>query len=417
MHIHSTFFVALLASLPLLAAENCTLSASTPPPLPAAHPVQPATWLNPGNIRFSLGQAERFMPGVSLMLASAPPARSTAARRLDPERPTLVDPADGTRRSLRFMLENRIDADGVLILHRGKTVFDYRRSGFDPAQPRLLLEATRPILVAQLAKAAAEGRLVREKAITRLIPDLGAAGALGKLSLQRLLDGRTGLTWSDAESARWHQEAGWAPGGTRGVRAWMLARQAWPRSDGARADLNGPEGALLLWAVEKAWRRSAPESLCALMLTIRARNAAFWASDAHGTPLADGLALSLEDFASLGQAFLDARKRPGRRAVVPAWFVDSVANPSETSAASPAAVRALGPDTGWQYRMAHPGRRGHRLAIIGAYGTSLFVDFDHGAVIAIYASHAERHAPLMMASLRTLWDGIAQSGDVDDGLH
>lgn len=416
MQTHPILFAALLASTPVLAAGPCTLSTGTPPATSTGGAVRTDNWLSLGNIRFGLGQASRFMPGVSIAPTTTPPARPAAAQRLDPDRLLVTDPADGTRQSLRFLLENRIDADGVVILRRGKLALDYRRSGFDPAQPRLLLEATRPILVTQLARAAAEGRLAREKAITRLLPELSGVRELGKLSLQRLLAGRTGLQWSETDIARWQQEAGWAPGGRTGVRAWLDARTSWPRTSGETGvDLTGPEGELLLWATEKAWKKSAPELLCELQGTIRARNTAFWATDTTGTPLADGLALSLGDFASLGQAFLDARNRPGQRALAPAWFVDTIANPSDTNDATPAGIRALGPDTGWQYRFAHPGHRGHRTAIIGAYGTSLYVDFDYGTVIAVFASHAERHSPLLMASLRNLWEEAARPGGTDSG--
>ncbi len=414
MQAHPVLFAALLASTPVLATGLCTLSTAAPPAASTGGPVRADNWLSPGNLRFGLGQASRFMPGVSIAPTSTPPARPAAAQRLDLERLLVTDPADGVRRSLRFLLENRIDADGVLILRRGKLALDYRRSGFDPAQPRLLLEATRPILVTQLARAAAEGRVAREKAITRVLPELSGVRELGKLSLQRLLAGRTGLQWSETEIARWQQEAGWVPGSRTGVRAWLDARTSWPRaSDDTGVDLAGPEGELLVWAAEKAWKKSAPELLCDLQGIIRARNPAFWATDTTGTPLADGLALSLGDFASLGQAFLDARNRPGRRTLAPAWFVDTVANPSDASSAKPASVLGLGPDTGWQYRFAHPGHRGHRTAIIGAYGTSLYVDFDYGMVVAVFASHAERHSPLLMASLRNLWDEVARPGGTD----
>lgn len=409
-------FAGLFACMPALAAEPCTLTAGSPPATSASQLVSADNWLSPGYIRFGLGQAPRFMSGVSIARAGSPPARPVAAQRIDPDRLQLTDPADGTRRSLRFLLENRIDADGVLILRRGKVALDYRRAGFDPAQPRLLLEATRPILVTQLAKAAAEGRVAREKAITRVLPELAGVRELGKLSLQRLIDGRTGLLWSEADVALWQQEAGWLSGGKIGVRAWLGARPTWPRTpDATEGDLAGPEGELLLWAAEKAWKKSAPALLCDLQGIIRARNSAFWATDASGTPLADGLALSIGDFASLGQAFLDARRRPGRRAVAPAWFVDSIASPPDMSDAKPAGVRALGADTGWQYRFAHPGRRGHRTAIIGAYGTSLYVDFDYGTVVAVFASHADRHSPLLMASLRNVWVEVARQGGGDSG--
>lgn len=417
MPTHFLILSALFASLPALAAEPCTQTASTPPSELVRQPVRADNWLSPGNLRFGLSQAPRFIPGVTVAPPAGAPARSTAAQRIDVDRLLVSDPADDTRRSLRFLLENRIDADGVLILRRGRVLLDYRRAGFDPAQPRLLLEATRPVLVALLAKAAAEGRVAREKAVARAIPDLSNARELGKLSLQRLLEGRTGLQWSDADIRQWQQEAGWALGGTAGgVRAWLERRPSWPRTaDETGADVAGPEGALLLWAAEKAWKKSAPALLCDLQGSIRARHPAFWATDPTGTALADGLALSLGDFANLGQAFLDARNRPGRRALVPAWFVDSVVSPSGTRDPAPAVVRELGADTGWQYRIAHPGNRGHRMAILGAYGTSLYVDFDHGTVIAVFASHAERHSPLLMASLRNLWEETALQGGAENG--
>ena len=80
-------------------------------------------------------------------------------------------------------------------------------------------------------------------------------------------------------------------------------------------------------------------------------------------------------------------------------------NPAQPT---PDAIRARGPDTTWQYRFAHPGK-GHRAAIIGAYGSSLYVDFDHGTVVAVFASHAQRHSPLLMASLRSLWDAAIRT--------
>lgn len=412
MQTQSIVFAALLASTPVLASEACTFTAiDRPIASPAQQLVGADNWLRPGNIRFSLGQVPRFMPGILSTPAVSPPLRANAPQRIDPDRLRVVDPADGTQRSLRFLLENRIDADGVLILRRGKVALDYQRSGFDPAQPKLLLEATRPILVSQLARAAAEGRVAREKSIVRALPELGAVRELGKLSLQRLLEGRTGLKWPETDVARWQQEAGWAPGGRIGVRTWLQHRAAWPRtSDNAGLDMHGPEGELLLWATENAWKKSAPEMLCDLQGLIQARNPAFWATDTVGTPLADGLALSLGDFAALGQALLDAGNRPGRRTLAPKWFLETVSNPSDAADAKPEALLALGQETGWQYHFAHPGPRGRRMVIIGAYGTSLYVDFDYGIVIAIFASHAERHSPLLMASLSNLWEATVRPG-------
>ncbi len=197
------------------------------------------------------------------------------------------------------------------------------------------------------------------------------------------------------------------PGGRVGVRAWLTARSPWPRNASSGADQpSGPEGELLLWAAEKASKKPAAQLLCELQSGIRAQDAAFWASDGQGTPLADGLALSLRDFAALGQGLLDVRARQGRRALVPAWFVDTLAA-SPSGHGLPASWRGLGDDGAWQYRFVNPGGEGPRAAILGAYGTSLYIDFDRATVVAIYATHPERASPLLMASLRRSWDALA----------
>ncbi len=406
----------LCAALPLLAAETCSTQRSLPRPLPGPALVGPEDWLRPGNLRFGLGQAPRFMPGSVVASGRDAGVRGSAAQPIDPDRVEVFDPAEGAPRSLRHVLDNRIDADGVVVIRRGKVALDYRRTGFDPAQPRLLLEAGYPLLAMMVVQASAEGQVDRSKAVDRVLPALRGGKGLGKLSLARLLHGHSGLEWTPAEQARWRQEAGWTPGGKVGVRAWLSARTAWPRSGAASAGVpGGHDGELLLWVAEAATKRPATELLCALQAGIRAQDAAFWASDAQGTALADGLALSLRDFAALGQSLLDIRARPGRRSVAPAWFVETIASPGDSGHALPTAWRNLGSGGRWQYRFVHPGGGGHRAAIIGAFGTSLYVDFDHATVVAIYASHPERASPVLMASLRQVWETLARGSDARAG--
>ncbi len=399
----------LCAALPLLAAEtSCRTQRSLPAPPEGRAIVGGDDWLRPGNLRFGLAHPARFMPGSRIDPPPRAERKMPPQRQIDVDRMQVLDPADGAERSLRHLLDNRIDADGVLVLRRGRLVLDYRRTGFDPTGPRLLLEATHPILAMMVVKASAEGLVDRNKGVDRVLPELGGNRGLGKLSLTRLLHGRTGLEWTPGERERWRQEAGWTPGGRLGVRAWLTARSPWPRNAEAGADLpSGPEGELLLWAAEKATKKPAAQLLCELQSGIGAQDAAFWASDGQGTPLADGLALSLRDFAALGQSLLDLRARPGRRAPVPAWFVETLAGASPSGHGLPASWQGLGEEGAWQYRFVHPGGAGHRTAILGAYGTSLYVDFDRATVVAIYATHPERASPLLMASLRRSWDALA----------
>ena len=180
------------------------------------------------------------------------------------------------------------------------------RSGFSPTAPRLLLQATRPTLSAMPATAADRGRLSRGRSVARVIPDLTKVSNLRKTSVQRLLDGRTGLTWSADDRRQWRDAAGWAGSGrsSPAVRAWLKNRRVWPRNaELPVADSGAPEGELLTWTLERASKKPVSRVLCESVLSaIAAEDEAFWATDAAGVELADGLALSLRDYARLGAA-------------------------------------------------------------------------------------------------------------------
>lgn len=402
----------LFSALPALAAESCRETAETPAAAVAGAPVTTADWLEPGNHRFGLANARRFVPAVSVTPPTSDarpfPAGTTP---LDVDRLEVTDPADGSRRSLRFLLDNRIDADGVMVLRQGKLLLDYRRTGFDPEQPRLLLDTTRPILAALLARAVDENKISRTKAVSRVIPELRPIREMGKLSVQRVLNGRSGLQWSADDLTRWRREAGWQGTGKTGVRAWLAARGNWPRNSTRSApDLGGPSGELLLWLNEKAWQTTAPKLLCDLQTSIKARHSAFWTRDVSGSFVADGLALSLEDFARLGQSLLDTRARHGARALAPAWFIEAIGNGGDKTSPLSPDLQALGGGSSWQYHFAHPGARGRRAAMLGSFGTSLFVDFDQGTVVAVFASNGAARSPLLAASLDTLWQTSRQAG-------
>jgi hypothetical protein len=123
------------------------------------------------------------MPGSRIEPPPRTERRMPPQRQIDVDRMRVRDPADEVERSLRHLLDNRIDVDGMMVLRRGRVVLDYRRTGFDPASPRLLLEATHPVLAMMVVKASAEGKVDRSKGVDRVLPELGGNTGLGKLSL------------------------------------------------------------------------------------------------------------------------------------------------------------------------------------------------------------------------------------------
>jgi hypothetical protein len=74
----------------------------------------------------------------------------------------------------------------------------------------------------------------------------------------------------------------------------------------------------------KAYRVPLARTFCQeLFEKLRPENSALWLTDSQGTELSAGLALSLRDFARLGQLLIDARNS-SRRSKIPNWFIETL---------------------------------------------------------------------------------------------
>ncbi len=394
-----------------LADDGCSYRQTSPPKdTPKNRLVTYDNWLAVEHLRVGLQAPQRFMPGVVMRSPARSGNWSKSDAPIDLDRQMGIDPDDASEKSLRFLLDSRLYADAIIVLKGEQVVLEHYRAGFAADSARALLQATRPFLTSMLAAAADRGRLLREKSIVRALPDLAREADLRKISVQRLLDGRTGLSWSAEDRRQWLAASGWGSAPARptsGVRAWLKARKAWPR-DGALpvSEIGGPEGELLVGVLENASKKPVSRVLCESVLSaIGAQDEAFWATDASGTELADGLALSLRDLARFGLALLDARARPGGGSVAPKWFAETLASTVTRSDPPPEQLRSLGDDTAWRYRYVSLGRA-HQAAIVGPFGNSLLIDFDRKMVVAIFASFPDDYAPLMLRTLRNVWSAI-----------
>jgi CubicO group peptidase (beta-lactamase class C family) len=59
-----------------------------------------------------------------------------------------------------------------------------------------------------------------------------------------------------------------------------------------------------------------------------------------------------------------------------------------------------------RYGFVHLGGARNRVALIGAHGTSLYIDFDKHLVIALYATRPGQNSPETLALLEQVWKAI-----------
>ncbi|MFA7292930.1 MAG: hypothetical protein WC023_11870 [Rhodocyclaceae bacterium] len=411
----SLLVVLLLAagSLPLRAAAECE-----PERLPAGKRaigkwITADNWLAPGNQRASLSAAEVFMPRISLRASSAAVPLRPVARQLDFDKMTLVDPADEKTQSLAFLLDSRLYADAVLVVHNGRVLAERQWHGARPEQSRALLQAGRPVLSLLGAMSVAQGKLVPERSVVRYVPALSTNVALRRLSVQRLLEGDDRYEWSQEDLEQWRRAGGWgADPNLGGVRDWLSQPERWERllheALPAAAE-GGPDDDLLAWVLAESHGAPLARVFCEQILArMRPEQPASWLTDAAGNELAGGLVLSLKDFARLGQLLIEARATP-TRSRIPAWFVETLTASSGGRTAAVPALSGLRKGSDLRYGFVRLGGVANRVAILGAHGTSLYVDFDRRLVIALYAAHPQVRSPLQLASLERFWDAIGAS--------
>ncbi len=185
-----------------------------------------------------------------------------------------VDPLDGQPRNLGFLLDSRLAVDGLVVLRNGRLVAERYRNGLAADKPRLLLEASRPLLNLLGAISISQGKLAADKPVTRYLPALASSGGLRKISLQRLLDGDESLAWPPEELAAWRQAGGWA-GSQAGsdMRAWLTQGGRWEKPQreplGAMAAAS-PEDDLLAWVLADSNGMPLSRLLCEQLL-VRAK--------------------------------------------------------------------------------------------------------------------------------------------------
>ena len=367
-------------------------------------------WLAVENQRVSLQAADVFMPARRLRPAPGGEALRAAPRPLEIDRLEITDPLDGRKRDLGFLLDSRLNVDGVLVLHNGRILSERYRNGLRASEPRLLLQATRPLLALLGAMSIAQGKLTGDKSVTRFIPALNNQPGLRKLSVHRLVQGQERHAWSPEDLAQWRQAGGWTSSQpTTGIRSWLSQPGRWDKplvEQEVPPFAGNPDDDMLAWLLAESNAIPLARLFCEqLLIRSRHEQPVLWLTDAQGIELAEGLGMSLRDFGRLGQLLLDARVSRSRSRI-PAWFVETL---TASSGIRNPEVPGLPKGSEQRYGFMHLGGKPNRVAIISPHGTSLYVDFDRRLVIAVYATYPRTGTPALLATLEQFWKVVDQA--------
>lgn len=397
---------------PLLAAEQCVIEPVARSTKSLGPWIDQNNWLAPENLHIGLQSAGSFMPLLKIKSTVSAQLLRPAPRQLEIDKIKARDPLDQQQRDMGFLLATRLYADGLLVLRDGRVSSERYWNGLAVQDQRLLLGATRPLLSLMGAMAVAQGKLLPDRSVVRHIPALSAQTGLRKLSIRRLLEGESHFDWLPQELSDWQAAAGWTSGkAAGGIRTWLNQPGRWERDFFAEPLPSevGPDSDLLVWALAESYRAPLAWIFCEeLFGKLRPENAALWLTDLQGTELSAGLALSLRDFARLGQLLIVARNS-GRRSRIPNWFIETLTASAGLRTADVPDLAGLKKGSEFRYGFVHLGGAQNRIAILGPYGNSLYVDFDRRLVIAIFAAYPRNHSAGMRATLEQVWETLGSA--------
>ncbi|MEJ1172233.1 serine hydrolase domain-containing protein [Variovorax sp. CCNWLW235] len=409
-----------LAAAFTLIAVNTSSNAQTPapaaPPDPAATSVEAMGWMkgfppppdklitfdNPAGgvfprTRWSFSHVRETVPTANVWRGSGAPSPLPAAPRSDIEAVTFK-PLGSTGETVTFaQMIPRTYTDGILVMHRGRVVYEKYFGALTPERPHIAMSVTKSFVGTLAAILADEGKLDPSAPVTKYLPELKDT-AYGDATVRQVMDMTIGVRYSenyaDPKAEVWDyaraggmltQGANYA--GPKSFYEFLATLQKEGAHDAAFAykTVNAEVLAWILRRVsnqpladllsEKIWRR------------IGAEQDAYFMVDRIGTESGGGgLNTVLRDLARFGETMRNGGRATNGQQAIPKAVVEDIQRGGDAAKFAKAGYALL---PGWSYRnMWWVTNNPHGAYMArGIHGQSIYVDPKAEMVIVRYAAH------------------------------
>lgn len=403
------------ASLALLLAAGASL-AQTPPPLPDAAASDPrnlgwmqgfppaadktiriadgSNWKFP-QIRWAFTHFRELGPTVNVWRGGGAASTLPAAPRNDLDAVSFIPLGKDQPMTWAQSLGANY-ADGVIVMHKGKVVYEKYFGALDAHTPHILMSVTKSFVGTIAAMLAHEGKLDPGAPVTRYVPEMKDS-AYADATVRQVMDMTIGVQYSEkyadpnAEIWQYIAAGGWFPTrpdykGPRTLYGFLLPLKK-EGEHGQAFAYKTPNAELLGWIVQRASGKSMAQLLSeGIWQKIGAEEDAHFAVDSVGTATAGGgLAATLRDFARVGEMFrLDGRFN-GQQ-IIPKAVIDDIRKGGDKEHFAKAGYATL---PGWSYRnMVWVSHNEHgAYSLRGIHGQALWIDPKAEMVIARLASN------------------------------
>jgi len=286
--------------------------------------------------------------------------------------------------------------DGIIILHRGKLVYERYFGVLKPEGQHAAMSITKTFTGTLAALLVAEEKLDPERLVADYVPELAASG-FGDASVRQLMDMTTGIHFSedyaDPKAEVWaHAAAGNPlpkPADYQGPRTYYeFLQTVKPQGrHGEAFHYRTANSDALGWVIARVSGQNVAQLLSERIWSrLGAEQDAYMSVDSIGTPFAGGgLNASLRDLVRFGEMMRNEGRYNGTQ-ILPPEVVTDIRNGANRDDFAKAGYRLL---PGWSYRnmwwVSH-NEHGAFMAR-GVHGQALYVDPLAEMVIARFASH------------------------------
>jgi len=309
------------------------------------------------------------------------------------------DPVDAKQLPLDYFLE-ATDTDGIVILHRGRIVFERYLNGMSADTPHILMSVTKSMLGLLSGILAARGMLEVDRPVTEILGELKETGYRGA-TLRQLLDMRSGIAFeedylaSSGPIVEYRKATGWNPlqpgEAASDLRSFYQQLKGTDGAHGGIFRYISPNTDLLGWVIERATGRRYADLMSELLWKpAGAERSGYITVDRLGAPrCAGGMCVTLRDLARIGQLILEDGRR-GATQVIPRTWIEDIATNGDPAAWAAGSFAEYFQHAEMHYRSKWYVLRGAKPLLfgLGIHGQHLFVDRAAGLVIAKASSQA-----------------------------
>ncbi len=326
-------------------------------------------------------------PGAASPLAAAP-------RDLD----GVTFKALGSGEDLNFgQMLTRTYTDGVLVLHKGRVVYEKYFGALTPERPHLAMSVTKSFVGTLAAISVAEGKLDPAAPVVQYLPEMKDT-AYGDATVRQVMDMTIGVKYSEnyadpkAEVFDYARAGGMLPPGPNyaGPKTFYDFLKTLQK-EGAHDDgfaYKTVNAEVLAWILARAHNQSLADLVSEkIWRRIGAEQDAYFMVDRIGTASGGGgFNTTLRDLARFGETMRNGGKVADGQQAIPAAAVADIVRGGDKARFAKAGYVLL---PGWSYRdmwWISNNEHGAYMAR-GIHGQSIYIDPKAEMVIVRYAAH------------------------------